>query len=78
MIYKYEKRTTTIKEIEILNCPFCGSDDLAPVHYPGEYGYSSSEDFVVCHKCGARSGIIKDSNCGNHMEEAIRKWNTRC
>ena len=77
MKYEISKIVKETKEVEILDCPFCGSDNLTPVHIQGEYGYSSSEDYVKCLQCGATGGLIKDSNCGNNTELAIKRWNIR-
>lgn len=78
MIYNYQEKKVSTKEIEILRCPFCGSDKLNPIHISGSYGYTHSEDYVECCECGATGGKIEDKNCGNHMKEAIKKWNRRC
>lgn len=77
MIYEYTETKTIHKEVEIKPCPFCGSENVKPIHHSGSYGYSSSEDYVKCLSCGASGGIFKDDNCGNHMREAIKKWNRR-
>lgn len=77
MIYKYDEKKVITKEVEILSCPFCGSDNVRPVHITGSYGYSSSEDYVMCKDCGAQGASIRDSDCGNHMLEVIDKWNRR-
>ena len=76
-VYKYTETKVINNEIEIIPCPFCGSENIKPIHINGEYGYSSSEDYVKCLSCGARGSVIKDSNGGNHMIEAIEKWNKR-
>lgn len=77
MIFEYREISKKEKKIEIKNCPFCGSDDLKPVHHQGSYGYSKSEDYVKCLTCGATGGYITDNNCGKHTEESIAKWNRR-
>lgn len=77
MIYEYIETKKITNKIEINDCPFCGSDNVKPIHHEGSWGYSSSKDYVKCLNCGATGGIIEDSNCGNHMEEAIKKWNKR-
>ena len=75
--YVIERKEIVKEEIDILPCPFCGSENVKPVHCNGEYGYRSSEDYVVCASCGAVGSSIKDSNCGNNLRLAIQKWNTR-
>ena len=77
MKYKYTETKTIVKQIEILSCPFCGSDNVQPIHIEGNWGYSASQDYVRCLNCKATGGKIEDSNCGNHMHEAIDKWNKR-
>lgn len=77
MVYKFQKQTVDVKEIDLLPCPFCGSGNLRPIHISGSYGYSNSMDYVVCENCGARGGNVEDGNCGEHLEEAIDNWNTR-
>lgn len=77
MIYEYAETIKKVKKIEIKHCPFCGSDDLKPVHFQGSWGYSSSEDFIKCLTCGATGGNITDNDCGKHTEESIAKWNRR-
>ena len=65
------------REIDVLPCPFCGSDDLTISHIDGQWGYSSSKDYVECNYCKARGGYIEDSECGKNFEKAIKNWNTR-
>ena len=77
MMYEYTETKTIRKEIEILPCPFCGSNDVKPIHNSGCYGYSPSTDYVTCGNCGAMGGRVKDSNCGKNVEDAIRNWNIR-
>lgn len=77
MMYEYTETKIVKKQIEILPCPFCGSNNVKPIHYNGSYGYSPSEDYVTCTSCGASGGRIKDSDCGNNMDLAIKKWNRR-
>lgn len=77
MIYEYTETKTVSKEINLEPCPFCGSENLKPIHYSGSYGYSPSEDYVKCLNCGASGGVIKDDLCGNHLQKAIINWNTR-
>lgn len=77
MIYEYTETKTIKKQIEILPCPFCGSENVKPIHYNGSYGYSPSEDYVTCTSCGAMGSIIEDPNGGNNMVLAINKWNRR-
>ena len=73
--YKYKVEKTETIEIEC--CPFCGSEDVTPIHYNGSWGYTPSEDYVKCNNCKATGGVIEDHNCGNHFKEAIDKWNHR-
>lgn len=75
MIYKYTETKTINNEIEIVPCPFCGSENVKPVHISGEHGYSYSKDFVTCISCGASGSVIKNDEGRNHMVEAINKWN---
>lgn len=77
MIYKYTETKQVVNKIEILPCPFCGSENVKPIHIKGNYGYSPSEDYVACLSCGATGGKIKDSDCGNYMQEAVNNWNER-
>ena len=77
MKYKLSQTKTVTKEIELLPCPFCGSENIKPIHYDGEWGYSSSKDYVICCSCGAIGGNVEDDNCGNNIERAIEKWNHR-
>ena len=71
-----ETKVVTI-QIELEPCPFCGSEKLDIVHIPGQWGYTPSEDFVECLKCGATSGKIEDPDCGTHKKAAAFKWNER-
>ena len=75
--YKYKYKVEKIESIEIKCCPFCGSEDVTPIHHNGSWGYTPSEDYVKCNNCEATGGMIKDTNCGNHFKEAIDKWNHR-
>ena len=77
MIYEYTETKTIKKQIEILHCPFCGSEDVKPIHHNGSWGYSPSEDYVKCSNCGATGGVIKDADCRNNMDLAIKNWNRR-
>lgn len=77
MVYKAQETKIVEKEIEILPCPFCGSESVNPIHIQGQYGYSSSDDYVECRCCGATGGHITDRNGGNHIEKAIDRWNNR-
>ena len=77
MYYEFIETKQVVNKIEILPCPFCGSDNVQPIHVEGNWGYSASQDYVRCLDCNALGGKITDSNCGNHMEEAINKWNKR-
>lgn len=75
MIYEHEETKVVTRKIEILPCPFCGSENVKPFHIDGDWGYSPSRDYVQCNSCGATSGEVKDSNSG--MDLAIEKWNRR-
>ena len=77
MKYKITETKTITKEIDVLPCPFCGSDNIKPFHTSGFYGYSPSEDYVTCRSCGTNGPIVKDHNGGNNIERAIEKWNHR-
>lgn len=77
MKYKITETKTITKEIDVLPCPFCGSDNIKPFHTSGVYGYSPSTDVVTCCSCGAHSGVIEDTDGGNNQILAIEKWNTR-
>lgn len=77
MVYKMQETKIVEKEIEILPCPFCGSENVEPRHFPGQYGYSPSDDYVECCCCGATGGHVMDRDDGNHLEKAINKWNNR-
>lgn len=77
MKYKITETKTITKEIDVLPCPFCGSDNIKPFHTSGFYGYSPSTDVVTCCSCGAHSGVIEDPDGGNNQILAIEKWNTR-
>ena len=73
MKYKLSQTKTVTKEIELLPCPFCGSENIKPIHYDGELGYRHSKDYVICCSCGATGGNVEDSD----IERAIEKWNHR-
>lgn len=77
MKYKITETKTITKEIELLPCPFCGSDNIKPYHTSGIYGFFPSKDLVTCCSCGASSGVIKDLDCGTNQMLAIEKWNDR-
>lgn len=77
MIYKKQQAEIIIKEIELLPCPFCGSDDIEPIFQEGSYGYSYSFNYVQCNCCKARGGLVKDGDCMNNEDKAIRNWNSR-
>lgn len=77
MKYKLSQTKTVTKEIKLLPCPFCRSENVRPIHFDGQWGYSSSEDYVTCRSCGTNGPIVKDRNCGNNIERAIEKWNHR-
>ena len=44
MKYKITETKTITREIDVLPCPFCGSDNIKPFHTNGFYGYSPSTD----------------------------------
>lgn len=77
MKYKLSQTKIVTKEIELLPCPFCGSENIKPIHYSGEWGYRPSNDYVICRSCGAIGGNVEDDKCGNNIELAIEKWNHR-
>ena len=35
MIYEYTETRQVVNKIEILPCPFCGSDNVQPIHIEG-------------------------------------------
>ena len=76
---KYIHRESKIveREIDVLPCPFCGSNNLTVSHIDGQYGYSSSRDYVECNACKAHGGYVEDSRCGENFEKAIKNWNMR-
>lgn len=76
MIYKHEKRTVTVEEIEIKSCPFCGSDEVKPIYYKEQWGWSNAENFVKCCRCGAKDPLISRVE-GDHTIESIKAWNRR-
>ena len=77
MIYEYTETKIIRNKVEMLPCPFCGSENVKPIHYSGSYGYSASEDYVKCLSCSATGGLITNDNGLNCMEDAIEKWNRR-
>mgnify|MGYP004496857189 FL=1 len=77
MKYKLTETKTITREIDLLPCPFCGSDNIEPCHTSGSYGFFPSTDRVTCCSCGAHSGAIEDPDGGNNQILAIEKWNTR-
>lgn len=77
MKYLHRESKIVEREIDVLPCPFCGSEDLTIRHINGQWGYSNSEDYVECNYCKARGGYIEDSQCGNNFEKAIKNWNMR-
>lgn len=77
MKYKLRETKVTTEEIDLLPCPFCGSENLQVFHTNGEYGYSASTDYVACCSCGARGGTVEDYNCNNNSKYAISNWNSR-
>ena len=77
-----ERKEVVTKEIEVLSCPFCGSDNIDVIHYAGFYGYSADEFYVKCKDCGACGGKVVDDRCSlsttKQKELAVEKWNMRC
>lgn len=54
-----------------LNCPFCGSNELASFGRQESSRKSGFECCVGCRKCGSRSGWFADK------WRAIKAWNRR-
>lgn len=52
-------------ELDLLNCPFCGSDDVS--HYQN----NGDDQCVECSNCLASSGSFVTA------DEAIASWNNR-
>lgn len=75
--YIIEKQEIIRKEINILPCPFCGSENVKPIHCNGSHGYSASEDYVKCFSCSATGGLITNNDGLHFTEKAIKKWNRR-
>lgn len=73
MNIKIREQKIVEKEIELLPCPFCGSEDVEPIHICGSWGYISSKDYITCNSCGAQGGVVKDGK----LSDAIEKWNMR-
>ena len=73
MKIKVREQKIVVKEIELLPCPFCGSEDIDPVSIEGSWGYSSSKDYVKCNSCGAQGGVVEDGK----LDDAIANWNMR-
>jgi DNA-directed RNA polymerase subunit M/transcription elongation factor TFIIS len=40
-----------LQEDEIIICPECGSDDVSPLHYQGDYAVPET-DYKHCNECG--------------------------
>lgn len=71
MKYKLSKTKIVTKGIELLPCPFCGSENIKPIHYSGEWGYRPSNDYVICRSCGAIHD--RDINAAtNILNEGLR------
>lgn len=75
--------------MELLKCPFCGSDKLK-VEHKNKFkdirrNFIRMSFSVRCNSCHARGGVVtRDINYGKEAEEiskaknkAIEKWNTR-
>ena len=63
--------------LDILTCPFCGSEDLRLRDEGRGYGYYNYS--VVCNRCktvGPSAGQSRSSENGN-KEIAVRLWNNR-
>lgn len=73
MNIKIRRQKIVEEEIELLPCPFCGSEDVEPVSIEGSWGYSSSKDYIKCNSCGAQGGIVIDGE----LSDAIKNWNMR-
>jgi DNA-directed RNA polymerase subunit M/transcription elongation factor TFIIS len=39
------------QEDELIICPECGSDDVSPLHYQGDYAVPET-DYKHCNECG--------------------------
>ena len=73
MKIKIRRRKIVEEEVELLPCPFCGSEDVDPVSIEGSLGYSSIKDYIKCNSCGAQGGIVIDGE----LSDAIKNWNMR-
>lgn len=73
MKIKIREQKIVEEEIELLPCPFCGSEDVEPVSIEGNWGYTSSKDYIKCNICGAQGGVVEDGE----LSDAIENWNMR-
>jgi Lar family restriction alleviation protein len=64
MKIKYEKTVKTEHEVDVLTCPFCGSDKA-------KLRSSTQYSEVACVSCGARGPEYRE------QESAVEAWNTR-
>lgn len=67
-LYKENRKN----EYEILlPCPFCGSNDIEPIHFIDRRN-GESVNYIKCNFCNGQSVPIK--GC---MDDAIKIWNKR-
>ena len=64
--------------IELLACPFCGSDDVSEIGLRRMCREDETAGwiryYVGCHQCGGTIGSI---NVSGARDEAVKRWNTR-
>ena len=68
--------SVTIKEeLEILPCPFCGSESLsAEVWYDKDRPTIHGKSYVKCKDCLATGPLDYDSH---HLGDGVKLWNKR-
>jgi len=67
------RKQTTISEIYLLSCPFCGEDsaDFDTITEEGRCNTITDYQIVKCNNC-----LIRTDGCST-KEEAAEEWNTR-